>query len=464
MKKVLIAGTDLRFVEYLAATLQSSRYLFEFVNDAAQALDYIRDENAGVQLIIIDTCANPTEDPCVRELVESFLDLPVILASGVDRDFVSLESGRCAGHVVSGRSHAFSRLRREVEIAMDGDGTMAILPSASEIVGPPSGSAWGRNVETLLAQIGASDIPVLVQGETGVGKEVLARRIHEQSLRHGKPFLKLNCAALPSELVESELFGFERGAFTGAYKSNPGRFEMAHSGTILLDEIGDMDFSLQAKLLHVLQDHEFQRIGARFSTHVDVRVIAATHCDLERAIFEKRFREDLYYRLNVITIVVPPLRERASEVLPLAEFFLRKHATVSTPIPEIGPALSRALREYEWPGNIRELENVMRKYLLLRNAPQIVEELHAKTQRRGSAGAGARENTTAPITMVAESHRSLKQVEQARKHDEAAAIIRALEATSWNRKKSAVLLNTEYKTFLYKMKKLGIGERVTMTG
>src|SRR6185503_15441552 len=170
------------------------------------------------------------------------------------------------------------------------------------------------------AQIGWSEAPILVQGETGSGKEVIARELHANSPRSKKIFLKLSCAALPSELVESELFGYERGAFTGAFQKKPGMFELADGGTLLLDEIGDMDFKLQAKLLQVLQDQEFQRLGGKETIHVDVRVIAATHCDLERAISEGRFREDLYYRLNVVTIRVPPLRERQEDILPLAEF------------------------------------------------------------------------------------------------------------------------------------------------
>ena len=176
-----------------------------------------------------------------------------------------------------------------------------------------------KDLQRLIARIGPSQAPVLVQGETGVGKEVLARELHAQSSRNQQRFLKLNCAALPSELVESELFGYERGAFTGAHQRKLGMFELAHRGTIFLDEIGDMELKLQAKLLQVLQDQEFQRLGGREVIKVDVRILAATHRDLARAIVEGRFREDLYYRLNVFTLVVPPLRERTEDILPLAE-------------------------------------------------------------------------------------------------------------------------------------------------
>ena len=171
----------------------------------------------------------------------------------------------------------------------------------------------------MLDKMASSDVPVLLRGETGVGKEVLARKLHARSSRGNRPFVKLNCAALPSELIESELFGYERGAFTGAFKTTPGKFEMANGGTLLLDEIGDMDFKLQAKLLHVLQDREFHRLGSKDVSRVDVRVMAATHCDLEMAIVDKRFREDLFYRLNIIEIDIPPLRERKDEILSLSE-------------------------------------------------------------------------------------------------------------------------------------------------
>ena len=189
-----------------------------------------------------------------------------------------------------------------------------------------------KEIQALVAQIGWSEAPVLIQGETGTGKEVIARELHAQSPRANKPFLKLNCAALPSELVESELFGYERGAFTGAFQKKAGMFEIANGGTILLDEIGDMDVRLQAKLLQVLQDQEFQRIGGKETIKVDVRVMAATHRDLEKAIGERTFREDLYYRLNVINVVLPPLRERG-----------RRHCSDGR-VPDEAPCGCRAFR------------------------------------------------------------------------------------------------------------------------
>lgn len=370
---------------------------------------------------------------------------------------------------------------------------------------------WSQEVALLVERIGSSDAPVLLQGETGVGKEVIARQLHARSRRAGRPFLKLNCAALPSELVESELFGYEKGAFTGAFKSTPGKFEMANGGTILLDEIGDMDFKLQAKLLQVLQDQEFLRLGAKDTSRVNVRIMAATHCDFDQAIQEGRFREDLYYRLNIIDIQIPPLRERRDEILPLAELFLAKYATPEFPALELSPTLQRVLLEHTWPGNIRELENVMQKYLVLRNSSLLADQIRCRARKGRASGSAVRLlamadhgrgeggllsqptepkslsthlvgqpthaksefepvlTAAAPKTVPIVSGRNpgfsaegapvLYEVQQAHQTAEAEAILQALQASFWNRKQAAGLLNIDYKALLYKMKKLGIGER-----
>jgi two-component system response regulator AtoC len=369
-----------------------------------------------------------------------------------------------------------------------------------------STGTWSQRVNALLERVGGSDVPVLLRGETGVGKEVLARRLHEQSKRAGRPFLKLNCAALPSELVESELFGYERGAFTGALKNTPGKFEMANGGTILLDEIGDMDFKLQAKLLQVLQDKEFLRLGAKDTCRVDVRVMAATHCNLEEAIEAARFREDLFYRLNIVEVHVPPLRERKDEILTLSEFFLQKYAPNES--PEIPASLQQALVEHDWPGNVRELENVIRKFLVFRSVEMIVADLkrvrpavgrmpRSSASVPGSASNGSAHGVAAieqddaatipervssanpatfqpmyssvtngrPVSNETKEEPSgqasvLAQVDIARKRAEVDVILSALHSTLWNRKQAAKMLNIDYKALLYKMKKLGIGEKM----
>jgi len=312
-----------------------------------------------------------------------------------------------------------------------------------------------KEIQTVVGQIGWSEVPVLIQGETGTGKEVLARELHAQSPRANEPFLKLNCAALPSELVESELFGYERGAFTGAFQKKAGKFEVAEGGTILLDEIGDMDVRLQAKLLQVLQDHEFQRIGGKETIKVDVRVMAATHRDLEKAILEGTFREDLYYRLNVINLQVPPLRERKEDIVPLAEFLMRKHVAQGLPVPSIPLDLQHAMMTYHWPGNVRELENCVRKLSILGDAGALARELHAKATRRAMRAAPASE-AHPQAAEGSDGSPILEQVTLAKKQAERDAILAALSSTRWNRKQAAALLQIDYKALLYKMKKLGV--------
>jgi transcriptional regulator with PAS, ATPase and Fis domain len=313
-----------------------------------------------------------------------------------------------------------------------------------------------RELEKLIKQIGASDAPVLIRGETGVGKEILARELHAQSSRAGKRFLKLNCAALPSELVESELFGYEKGAFTGAFQKKLGMFDLADEGTIFLDEIGDMAFGLQAKLLQVLQDQEFQRLGGKETIRINVRVIAATHCDLELAISQDRFRQDLYYRLNVISVWVPPLRERKEDIFALAEALLHKHCGPGSSVPALGLPLCKALMSHSWPGNVRELENVMRKLLALNDQEMIAKDLlrSAPAPRFvGSTGSSGEETETRPTI--------LEQVTEAKRQAEKSAILAALDSTQWNRKKAAIVLKVDYKALLYKMKTLSIPDKMT---
>ena len=325
---------------------------------------------------------------------------------------------------------------------------------------PPEIVRTGRRkmsaIRSVLQQIAASDVPVLLRGASGAGKEVLAREIHALSHRRDRPFLKINCAALPLELLESELFGYEKGAFTGATRSTPGKFEVADGGTILLDEIGDMDVRLQAKLLHFLQDHEFHRLGGRHTIHVNARVLAATHCDLETAIQQRRFRADLYFRLNVITLDIPPLRERKDEILSLADRFLAKHALPGMPIPQITERMRDALLAHEWPGNIRELENVIRRFLVFADAGSIADELY-----RHRAAPAPPPLTPVPVASDPRTRvKKLDDVYTANAQDEGRAILEALEHTCWNRKRAAELLNVDYKSLLYRMKKLGISSRL----
>src|SRR5512145_449078 len=241
--------------------------------------------------------------------------------------------------------------------------------------------AWGdspamRQVAHIIEQVADSDVTVLIRGESGVGKELVARAIHQRSTRKNKPFVKVNCAALPAELLESELFGHEKGAFTGAAATRVGKFEQANFGTIFLDEIGEMKPPLQAKLLHVLQDAEFTKLGSNKKIEVDVRVVTATNRDLEAMMLRGQFREDLYYRLKVIEAVVPPLRERRDEVNQLTDFFITKYTRrYNRPMRAISDELRSRFLEYDWPGNIRELENMIKRFVILQDEQLVLREL-----------------------------------------------------------------------------------------
>jgi len=311
-----------------------------------------------------------------------------------------------------------------------------------------------QRVKEMIDQVANTDVTIFIQGESGVGKEVVARSIHMNSVRRDKPFVKVNCAALPQELLESELFGYEKGAFTGAYRQKPGKFELADSGTIFLDEIGDISPALQAKLLQVLQDREFSRLGGKKDVKVDVRVLVATNKNIEEAVVEGQFREDLYYRLNVVNITIPPLRERKEEIPALAEYFLNKFAKkYKKGAKLLNDSLMRALLAHNWPGNVRELQNVIQRYLLLGHEGEILRGLSVEIKEDDVPGEEKED--------IAMNSLSLKQIHwEVTRRAEARVILKALEMTHYNRKKAANLLNISYRSLLYKIRKCGISRSV----
>jgi transcriptional regulator with GAF, ATPase, and Fis domain len=312
-----------------------------------------------------------------------------------------------------------------------------------------------QRIKEIIDQVANTDVTVLIQGESGVGKEVVAHSIHLNSYRREKPFVKVNCAALPQELLESELFGYEKGAFTGAYRQKPGKFELADGGTILLDEISEMNLSLQGKLLQVLQDREFSRLGGKKDTRVDVRVLVATNKNLEEAVKNGLFREDLYYRLNVVNITIPPLRERKEEIPIFVEYFLdkfcKKYRKKVNPLTE---KMMKAFLQHPWLGNVRELENVIQRFILLENEKGIIEDLDSVANKDSISG---KKMELAPPH---KSWPSLKTVQrEAIRKVESGMILEALEMTHWNRKKAAEILNISYKALLYKIKECGLNKR-----
>jgi two-component system response regulator AtoC len=328
---------------------------------------------------------------------------------------------------------------------------------------------------------------VLIRGESGVGKELVARAIHQRSTRRQRPFVKVNCAALPADLLESELFGHEKGAFTGAATTRIGKFEQADRGTLMLDEIGEMKPALQAKLLHVLQDAEFTKLGSNKRVEVDVRIVAATNRDLERMMLSGDFREDLYYRLRVIEIVVPALRERRDEISALVDSFLARYSRkYKRQPPKLSPQLRQLFLEYEWPGNIRELENLIKRLVILQDEQMVFTEIQSGSRRAiqaaavalaapagavsGVAGAAmpaavasgfgmpaALPVPPAPHAPAEETGGSLAAVAKAAALKAERAILeKTLNQVHWNRRKAAQILGVSYKTLLNKIKECNI--------
>ena len=316
-----------------------------------------------------------------------------------------------------------------------------------------------HEVEEVTDQVADTDITILIRGESGTGKELVARTLYERSSRKNKPFVKVNCAALPSELLESELFGYERGAFTGAQRRKLGKFETADGGTIFLDEISEMHPKLQAKLLQVLQDGQFSRLGGEGDVQVDVRVVAATNRNLEAAVREGAFREDLFYRLNVVTIFIPPLRERKDEIPLLAEHFLHLYSReYRREYHALSEALFEAFMRYHWPGNVRELENLVKRMVVLGTEQPVLQEIAVRSSQVASASPVVADVPELERFLRGEADGvNLKRI--ARRASQAAEqriIERVLQRTRWNRKEAAEILQISYKALLYKMKEGGL--------
>jgi two-component system response regulator AtoC len=360
-------------------------------------------------------------------------------------------------------------------------------------------AVWGssegmRRITTVIEQVSDSDVTVLIRGESGVGKELVSRAIHQQSTRRHRPFVKVNCAALPADLLESELFGHEKGAFTGAALARIGKFEQADGGTLMLDEIGELTPALQAKLLHVLQDAEFTKLGSNKRVEVDVRVVAATNRDLETMMLGGGFREDLYYRLRVIELTVPALRERRDEIPTLIESFIARYSRkYKRSAPRLSPQLRQLFLQYDWPGNIRELENMIKRLVILQDEQIAFAEIERSMRRvasvpapvavglaepvgvaagvPGTVAIGAPEGVLAPPTVSPEGHAaedgeaepadstggSLAAVAKAAAMKaERALIEKTLTQVHWNRRKASQILGVSYKTLLNKIKECAI--------
>jgi DNA-binding NtrC family response regulator len=314
-------------------------------------------------------------------------------------------------------------------------------------------------VKQIIEQVADSELTVLIRGESGTGKEIVARMLHSLSGRADEPFTKVNCAAIPRDLLEAELFGYEKGAFTGAHKTKPGRFEVANKGSIFLDEIGDMPLELQSKLLQVLEQQEFVRVGGINNIHVDVRIICATNRNLEDGIRRHEFRDDLFYRLNEITVFLPPLRDRNQDVPLLANHFIdRYNKLYQKEYPELSPETMSELMRFSWPGNVRQLENLI-KQIVVRGDESIVDDLLANSVQSPVIPrfqAGDEYSAEPGIESHVDDYSLKKRVGSAIAREERKLIGDVLQKTNWNRRKAAELLEISYRSLLYKIKEYNL--------
>lgn len=452
---VLVIEGDKRVLEYLQSLLSADSYRVVAHTEASEAIAKI-EQGLKPDIVLLDSSV-PCPDglqllPTIRELCPSVptvvlsctydpryivkamkLGAVDVVLKPIERDELSNVLRRCALAIEDARPTG-----QDYEIPLTESSSFVF---ASELM---------KDIKARCTTVARFDLPILIMGESGTGKEILAQFIHKMSPRANRTFLKVNCAAMPADLLESELFGYEQGAFTGAVKSKPGKFELCNNGTILLDEIGEIPPSLQAKLLQVLQDGSFCRLGGRATIKVDVRVIAATNIDMKAAIAERRFREDLYYRLNGFAIVLPPLRQRKEEISILMSHFVRKLAPkYAHQAPVISQELLQACVSHAWPGNLRELENFVKRFLVLGDERQMIAEL------RGSGGSTAAPGSSAQP--AANSGGGLKKlVRNVKGEAEMEAISAALAHTNWSRKRAAIELNISYKALLYKIRQYGI--------
>jgi DNA-binding NtrC family response regulator len=424
-------------------------------------------------LPIVVALARPTEKitfSISRLAVEDAWQLPISAGSMVERAQAVLERLPLPASKPNGAATpAFTS--PVIEDGEEVDPSMPLLPPPAMVGANPRMAEIRDTVE----KVAGTDVTVLIRGESGVGKEVVARLLFEYSRRRQKPFIKVNCAAIPHDLLESELFGYEAGAFTGATRDKPGKFELANHGTLFLDEIAEMHPMLQAKLLHVLQDGTFSRLGAKRDIAVDVRVVCATNKLLEERVRDGLFREDLLYRINVVTIFLPPLRERRDEIPVLTDYLLRKYAIqYGRPLHRFGPEVTRRMTQYDWPGNIRELENLCKRFVIVGSETQILRELSSRGSVQDESFKSAQSANPSSVyspgdaalvgstSSSAAGDISLLEVgRRAAWEAERRAILEMLENTHWNRREASRRLQVSYKALLNKIKQMQLEENST---
>ena len=452
-ERILVVDDEPSIRKYLQTLLEVDGYEVNTVNSGNEALALLVNGDRP-DFIILDVLMPEMDGlETLRRMMQLDRSLNVVMLSCSNEVTTVVDAIRIGANDYltkpfekSELDAAMLKCRQKRELRRENEALRDYCDHLTEDLSFLAASPQMVKIRQQILQIAPVDVPVFVAGESGVGKEVVARMIHMRSPRVNQPFIKVNCAALPSELLESELFGYEQGAFTGAMRAKPGKFEMANKGTIFLDEIAEMSPQLQAKMLHVLQDHQFNRLGGRQLVQCDVRVLAATNVNVREAIQSGRFREDLYYRLNVFSITVPPLRERTREIPLLFRHFLEKYSEkFQKQAIEPSSNLIEAAMNYPWPGNLRELENFVKRYVILQDDEGSFRELLEM--------AATRQRTSPRDDGAPQKEQGLKALVRGLKDEaEMEAIADALEKTNWSRKEAARMLGISYKALLYKMR------------
>lgn len=447
---VYVVDDEVSIRSYLRERLSATGHSVECFADGESLLDRLA-EGQIPSVILLDVILPGTDGiETVTNLREAGLLVPVIMLSGTGQIKTVVEAMQAGASNFLMKPFDDAALEAVIEEAVCEAGQNPIQPSVSVAVdGKTDGFITANpkmlHLREIVRRVARTDVPILILGESGSGKEVIARYAHANSGRQAKPFVKVNCAALPPELLESELFGYDKGAFTGALNHKPGKFELADGGTLLLDEIGEMSAHLQAKLLQALQDGTFSQLGAVRPVHTNARIIASTNVRLEDAIRKREFREDLYFRLNVIRVELPPLRERREDIPRLCQYFIDRFKDLyHSSRRDLPPALLNSCIQYDWPGNVRELENFIKRFLLLPNLESISEEFVRARLPHTSVQSNAR------------THPSLLEVgAKAADLAERNLVEQVLHETEGNRKEAARRLNICYKALLNKLKRWG---------
>jgi two-component system response regulator AtoC len=456
-ERILVVDDEPSIRKYLQTLLEVDGYEVETIGTGAEAIELLK-TGQRPDFVILDVLMPEMNGlDALKQMMAVDRTLSVIMLSCSNEVGTVVEAIRLGAHDYLTKPFekgeldvAMLKCRQKRELKSENKALAEYCDQLTEDMTFLAASPQMVRIRQQVLQIAPVDVPVFICGESGVGKEVVARMIHIRSNRRSQPFIKVNCAALPGELLESELFGYEQGAFTGAVRSKPGKFEQANKGTIFLDEIAEMSPHLQAKLLHVLQDHQYSRLGGRHLIEVDVRVLAATNMEVQEAMKSGRLREDLYYRLNVLSINVPPLRERISEIPLLFRHFLEKYSAKFQKTPQLpSEYLMEAAVRYPWPGNLRELENFVKRYVILEDDEGGLRELleMSATQQRTAP-------RDEPVPARAQGLKAL--VRGLKDEAEMEAIADALQKTHWCRKDAAKMLGISYKALLYKIRQFNL--------